>query len=331
MMHLVCLVGSVITCKRRLKYFELMLDSVRAQIQKPDGFFLSIYIEPSLGNVDLIHLTRDIPNVRILKNKTPKLQFVHFQIMFNKLDEYFPCDQKTQESFILFSDDDDLWHPERVYAYKQTWNHMKDEHRAITSSLCTGRTVTHLNPICKKHDDTVSVDDMLECGCAIFNTPPQLHENKPTLLMEYHQYAMKRFIVGEFLEDNLALIRCNRFADVQFRCFVHTYQPKAFKTGWMEPPSGWLYFYRGKRFDYASVTQPVTDQDGDPFAPENIRRVIRYYVEMADIPTEKDGAEQQIKKLWVQMGATKKNFEMITTLRCTVTKEYKEELNKFSL
>ena len=71
----VCLLASVIKEQRRLGFFRQLLESVRAQVIKPDEMIVSIFIDPSLEGDDKDTFWKDLfsgmPFLRVMRQKRP--------------------------------------------------------------------------------------------------------------------------------------------------------------------------------------------------------------------------------------------------------------------
>lgn len=111
-MHLVCMIASVIKDARRLRFFKTLLESICQQAVPPLVIFISIHIAPHLSvDWDSLLMKRSFAcPLRVLRQKREKLQFVQYKEMMDRLERVFPT-PAGKDAFIMFSDDDDLWHP----------------------------------------------------------------------------------------------------------------------------------------------------------------------------------------------------------------------------
>jgi hypothetical protein len=239
-MEIIGVIASVIKNEKRLISFRLLLDSIRSQTTKLDGLIISSYIDPSF-HVDSNELFSGLgANCHILLQKRAKRQFVQFKEISNCLDKKFP---DFKNKFLLFSDDDDLWSPNRVFAYKQAENIINDITYAIVFKESTKQKIGG----CKLHDETFGdVNEMFKCGCASFSA---VGGDKPTHV-EYHYYLVRQCVLADFVAKNRWLVEQNRFADMEFRIFVGDYKyPDGIKLH--TSPLVWTYFYR---FSHDSIT-----------------------------------------------------------------------------
>lgn len=255
--------ASVIRDERRLSYFRQLLNSIRAQTRAPTRLYISIHIVLDLSSEEWSSLFANLPgNPVILKQRHPKRQFVQYRELLKRA----AADLSGENTFILFSDDDDLWHPQRVACYLNWFDNMiqmgtpPDVISRMTSIQAREQTTPGLPcEVCQTNNSN-DVDAMLRCGCV---TIELLALEKGPMLLEYHQYAVRPRVLQEFLEKHVQLVETNRFADMEFRQFVRTYDDEKGCTGQLVPPH-WMYFYRQCDPSYDAVTRPmnlVTDME----------------------------------------------------------------------
>ena len=271
-LHLIGLVASVITEPVRLGFFKQLLLCIKRQTVPLDGLLISIYIDPCLS-VDMSELFRDMgKNVLILHQKSKKRQFVQYEELSRRVDSgAFACKDHSKATFLLFSDDDDIWNDNRVRAYHDMWKvvlERRDADPNQVSSICMMEKTTHTDHRCPEHAGSSNVDDMLECGCASFEV---ISQNTTDRIAEYHEYAVRPRVLREFCESHQRWVKHNRFADLEFRYYVCTFMPSVFFTV-LTFPRHWIYFYRGG--DYPSVTNPYKDR----------KSKMEYAVEMCECP-----------------------------------------------
>jgi len=289
-LHLVCFLASVITDKRRLEFFRMLLDSVRKQAMPLNGGFLvSIYLDPEL-EPDVKSLFRNLNcPVKLLIQKRPKKQFVQIAEMYSCWEKAFPC-PPDREPFFLFSDDDDLWSEHRTEAYFRIWDGACKSNFPLdkVTSICAREHTKHNDRLCEAHKDGSDVNAMIACGCVAFTEE---------IYPEYHEYAVRPFVVGEFLNTHDRLVRHNRFADMQFRSFVAGYS--GYNTLIIQTPV-WLYFYRKCDRTYICATNPVK-QTRQLYFPEDIKEItalVEYIAEISECPAMgPDRAAESLKNL----------------------------------
>lgn len=328
-MFLVGMLSSVIQDPLRLRYFRLLLDSVRNQQQPLDGFFVSIYVAPEL-EVDLTVLLRGIPNCRVLKHKSPKLQFVQIQHMADRLDQYFPC-PLNKKRFIMFSDDDDLWNSDRVSAYRITTEYAFENvpnEMAFVSSVCSRAQTVHNVISCDKlHKDESNVDDYLSCGCIKFQEIPKDE------IPEYHNYVVCDFVLTEFLKENKVMVQTNHYCDMHFGYFLCSYKAGLYRTlhvGY-QFENDWLYFYRSGPSSYLTASRFVKTTPGVSLEiskeHEKTRIYIRRYLEMLDVPRMHIRAEKELEKF--ERSVPRENWKLYTRLKKETQHQYEQEKTQF--
>lgn len=276
---IVCFLASVVTNEARLECFSHLLESIKRQSVPLDGLFVSVHFADSL-NVDVSQFFENIPcKLRLLKQKRPKPQFVQFREMYDRLAQNFG----EKDVNIMFSDDDDIWHEHRVYSYKRSFELSSVEKREMLSSfVCLESTA---QKYCTAHERSCfNVQTMLDCGCCIHK-----QYDRP-IFLEYHYYVIKSFVLGDFFKQKRWFVENNRFADMEFRCFVAEYKPEeGFHTAYFTPPT-WTYFYRFSGTWYPSVTCQFQLQD---FRPEFMFPYLNYLVEMLEAPSMDQTAKKQ--------------------------------------
>src|SRR5258708_7789844 len=128
--RIVCFCASHIDSEKRLARFKLMLKSWKEQ-NLPTGDLSTwkrlapLWISISYETTELETLTEsvilkmtDVPML-ILKNKSRKTQFQHY-LQLNKRIQKEPGFESMSEKgiWVLFTDDDDTWHRDRLENYR---------------------------------------------------------------------------------------------------------------------------------------------------------------------------------------------------------------------
>ena len=305
----VCLLASVIQEERRLAFFRQLLDTVRAQLVKPDEMIVSIFIDPSLegDNRDQFwkELFHDLPFVRVMRQKRKKRQFVQIAEMLGKVED-------SPSTFVIFSDDDDLWHPRRVFAYHALYNdtaQMSDSDMSKFSAMIILHDMKTNNTKCPDHRDTSDVDGMIKCGCVELHHVP--YEQRSGV--EYHHMAVRPAVIKDFIASNGRIVRHNRFADMFFRRFVIAYKPKDCRTTYSSPPH-WIYFYRHCDTSYECVTHPILNFDtGRKFTLEEADAYMQYVAEAEECEMMKPKIPfmaKQLAAMFTSLGVTEFEFLM---------------------
>lgn len=324
--YIVCFIASVIKEPRRLAFFKLLLDSIRGQTHLLDGLFISIYIDPSL-NVDWSNMFKGLGNTHILRQKNQKQQFVQIGEMSKKLESKFTCPQ-NKTLFIMFSDDDDLWHCDRVKQYAKSWNdaptYASPEKIASVASICMSESMT-IDISCNVHMNSSNVDEMIECGCVNVTIPTQ--EDAVNTMVEYHEYVVKHKVLIEFLKEYDWIVRNNRFADMEFRTFVARYNLERGSTIFIRPDT-WGYFYRKCDPTYVNVTNPTFSLKYGGFsARQDSKRaeiILRYVAEGQECKSMANIMTSHFEATCVAMSKDDKDREFITRLYLRIKMERNE-------
>jgi hypothetical protein len=286
-LHLVCFLASVVRDVRRLEHLKSMLESVRNQrIPLTGGLFVSIYVDPILGlsRANVRALFNGIPHLHIFLQKRPKLQFMQFYEMFTRLNAVFPC-PNGKALYIMFSDDDDLWHPQRTHYYHAL--HTGSSKRDNVTGLCLVEYAKTNNIACSTRHNN-DVDSMIACGCVKFE-----HKHGG----EYHQLAVKPIVLQDFFIKFLELCKRNRYADMEFRNFAFSYGGKQNMTVFGIPGT-WAYYYRHCDSSYACNSYPQIDFD--PTRELDIirdlpalRLMVQHVIDLEECTATKNIAEKQ--------------------------------------
>ena len=121
--HIICAIASHITNENRISFFENCLSSILEQNLFPSSIYISWSCAPQYFfkiQKLLTFFTQTIQqqnkniNVYIFHQPTSLFQFMHYKFIQNKLMD-ISFDTST---YLIFSDDDDVWHPNRVQEFE---------------------------------------------------------------------------------------------------------------------------------------------------------------------------------------------------------------------
>jgi hypothetical protein len=260
-MEVFCFIASVIKDDRRLRYFRYMLDSIRAQTMELSHIYISIHIDPLLikSDEEWKALFSNLPGkLVILRQRRAKRQFVQLRELYYRAEKSF-----TKESFVIFSDDDDLWHRDRVAAYVGWYTNAQKMNPSALSTIASVQAVEETKDRlpcerCRQHSER-DVDAMLRCGCITIELY-EANEANCHHCLEYHESAVRPHVMKDFFERHVELVETNRFADMQFRDFVRRYKPHECFTGTLFLKH-WLYYYRKCDSTYDAVTRPMRQEE----------------------------------------------------------------------
>ena len=243
--RLVGIVVSYMDTPQRWNYFEEMMLSICDQ----SAFLDTLYIGMSFPNIELAHeyenplrklIARMNPLViELIRTSKPRTQGE----MWYKLDNTFPK-IRDENTWVVFGDDDDLWHPDRVKHYSEgveTAIRMPYPVSDVRSLFYTeSKSVDE-----KLHIGTVlDVDLQLEAGALMKRktTAGKLLEGSiEEIGGNYVDHCVTGRIFHEFIHMSNNFMRSNNQYDVMFQSFIATY--KGFKNIIMKTES-WMYFWR---------------------------------------------------------------------------------------
>lgn len=151
MMKLICLIASHINSIQRIDHFMKLLDSIDNQTMKVD-VYISLSHDKKICGQNLNNLVHRLRTTHTLYlHEYPKKQFEHYTYLTSVIN-------LPDHSWVIFSDDDDFWHPERVqsyaYAIEQAvlYNFMSDKiiFRTVRSLTRTERPNLEIDRIDEK-------------------------------------------------------------------------------------------------------------------------------------------------------------------------------------
>jgi len=233
---LIALCASYINTETRLKHFFIMLNSWIHQ----EHLIPYLHISTSIVDDTLLEQFEDMRlaftqmHLEKLKDKILGIsvsrkvmkQFQHYKHIIDKNPELI-----EDNPWIMFTDDDDIWHPLRTVMYASTIQQIMKEYP----------TVNHINIPCyvesselDKKDYTTSfeIDEDIKKGYI-----KQLQSNE-----NYVCSCVKiELLYYFFLHSTDELLNCI-YADVKFRYFLVKHKDTALIS---EPwEQSWMYFYR---------------------------------------------------------------------------------------
>ena len=198
-MKLIILLASHIECKKRLQFFVKMLSMINEQIDYHEEIDLRVSLshEPSFSRDEIT-----FPVETISKNKykfyyqDSKLsQFEHYQFLVHSLEKL-----DDNDTWILFSDDDDEWGENRLAAY----------HYMINS---------------------IPIDELNFTSCICYTNDSNTTKNASTYIGSYVDYCIKLKYLRIFIDNCTFEQLQNKFCDCYFVKFMCTYGKGILKKG----------------------------------------------------------------------------------------------------
>lgn len=208
----------------------------------------------------------------------PRSQFEHFHCLEQELEELgarFPgpgqMGESIASSWVIFSDDDDLWHPHRSAVYAQQIDEVgaDPEVRAIVCPwYATPTPGVAGKPSAQRRPRWDEVDMFLEREKAMVHTstPPTAGSAEEHVDEEYWMYAVRYGSLQRFFAQATGGLLASPFCDVAFRAFVRRIGGSRGWTVYLEYRRGfpWMYYYDNEETGGASP--PSTGQWQSPLA-----------------------------------------------------------------
>ncbi len=218
---LTVLIASHVDDPARLRWFQCCLESIARQT-------VSVAVEIAWSS-DIVGAQRlfdrvrdDFISLRTFQSDGRRSQFRHYETLSD-----------GREGWILFSDDDDLWHPRRAEDYAIFASVSGILTCSCLHGLSSATSKTTLAEI--QPEDFEDVDRGVESGSASVQ-----NDRLDCKVANYTQLATSRRVLREFVARAGPLLD-DRYCDLAFSVFVRTYQPHntaVFKT------VQWNYYYR---------------------------------------------------------------------------------------
>lgn len=220
--QLIALCASHINSWPRLAHFRHMVHSWIDQVC-PIPLFVEMSVEtPDLADQIRVFLAKiDDPFLTITIADNKRSQFGHYQALVDRLGTCY------SHTWVLFTDDDDLWHPRRSETYANALANTPDLSIAShISSVCS-----YTRDICKKYADIASLAE-------IEHLPQTTHTMADR---DYVQLCIRFSDLRLFFNILPPVVRDYQCCDILIERFItHTLSRKAMHV---LPPVP-LYFYR---------------------------------------------------------------------------------------
>lgn len=274
------LLASHIGSRKRLAYLRLCLESISQQEDAPECLVVSWYADDSLAaEVAALFKTLKLPRVRLRVLRQPQRlsQYGHLREALAAFELEAPRGAAgAAASWLLFSDDDDIWHPKRVQFARLACADASPSSSAAAPSKRKGSA-----PQSSGNRDGRGRTNALAFGTYAYpiedagqeaRTAQEVHRLLDTRhcaiwlgASEIFQYAVRPDILREFVRHEAESVLSHRFADVRFAQYMKHErggvrelnaddlmqldgrQPASEreKSAWLV--RHWMYFYRNKR------------------------------------------------------------------------------------
>lgn len=218
---LIALCASHINTFARLKCFEYMVESWNAQ-QTPVLLFISMSYEQSLKNVvhHIVNTYMERYEYLIVKMFDQHFsQFEHYKYL-SFLSRKFV----TDDCWVMFTDDDDIWHPQRSEYYDEAAYRFESDQNLVRCSYYACQTKNK------------SLDKLFTYE-SVKNSDILYDKGNP----EYFQYSLRLSKLIQFVSECSTDLLKNKYCDVLFVKFMTT---KTVVYEWVVLKENWMYLVR---------------------------------------------------------------------------------------
>ena len=245
---LVAFCASHIDGLERLKCFRAMLTSWKEQ-SFPVYLYVCLSCEPAVGNVVqrvLEQAKAEHPMLQTCTHTGRLSQFEHYRCLtqfFSRKGGY------PEDLYVIFTDDDDLWHPHRAASYLRFYEQLHQRPEGFDSGPFA---LLSMIDAWKKVNaySAEDVERLVSAGDLPFK-PQAIPQDYVALCVPFR-------ILEEFIAKASPELLRHRYADVCFLTFVRAKDPKM-KIGQTQY---WTYFYRfDDKREQASLTG-ASDAEG---------------------------------------------------------------------
>lgn len=174
----------------------------------------------------------------IFPQSTKLSQFEHYRFLTTRMEE---------DTYILFTDDDDIWHKDRVFAFTEVY---KAIHFESSTNLLSVRIPVYLSSDNK--NNKLKVMTTCDIENAIKKGDVALVESDNTAFTEHWTYMVRLSTLCDFVMSCSDVILRHKYCDVLFIKFLRCckgYQNAVVYTN----KKTWMYYYRNCE-DVKSVT-----------------------------------------------------------------------------
>ena len=194
----VCLLATHISSAKRIDSLRHCLLSIAAQSTAP-----ALYISWSAATRELEDRVKALlresgmPVTQPFFHAKPLAQFEHYRFLATQLRETEKSMEATHglsHTWVLFSDDDDVWHPQRLHYYCVRLQELNAETRCKRAQIVRCDWHASLNP-----------------GAESKRPPPVTRADEVDPLLRSARWALKQPPPGEWAEHWCLMVRLDRF------------------------------------------------------------------------------------------------------------------------
>lgn len=255
-MRLVCFLASHVSSRERLdRLVDTLASIARQEPYGPPEVFMSWSASTQAlregARAVLEGFRGQIPGLHALEQDAQLSQFLHHASSLRKAGTDFRAD-----GWVLFSDDDDLWHPRRYFEFLYAASQVHADAN-VKSVAAFGHAQLRLNvaPRAVRPED---VDKLLLQGPLVCGLTDA--EKKSMDIPEYFDVAVRNEQFKNFLLRTPRTILASKFCD---RRFVLQFSVQGWGVRWFRPTC-WLYYY--SRADGITLAEDGSYKGGASFA-----------------------------------------------------------------
>lgn len=206
--RIICCIASHIDSIERFLCFKELWQSIKSQLKYPSFILISVSNSPELEQDlnEFLQNLRSCFNIKIVRSKKQS-QFQHYKQLLPELRKL------PDTTWIIFSDDDDIWHKRRIMSYSKTLD--------LPPSTSPGFIQSYLHG---KMEDG-------EIKCVTSN------------YVNYVDFLCRIKDVITFLERCSENVLSNRFCDVFFRRYIELLHGKNSMVV-NSDSDNWMYMWR---------------------------------------------------------------------------------------
>ena len=215
------LLASHVSSPERLAHLRSALDSIGAQSDAPDAMVLSWYADDTLASqVEALLSSSRVKNslrFRAVRQTRRLSQYQHLREALNALERELPPRDAPTSPWLLFCDDDDLWHPERTRLARLACAQASSEPAApgppsqpLIRAIGFGVYTYPTEGDAQAARTAADVDGAIRARHAAIWLG----------VSEIFQYAVRPSLLRDFLRGEPESVLAHRFADVRFATWM---------------------------------------------------------------------------------------------------------------
>jgi hypothetical protein len=245
--RLVCLLSSVVTSARKLDLLRCLIESAKSQESTDFTLAVSCFVAehvrpPDQGYGAWVKKLFDGVGKKqhVLVQHEIKPQFLGYADLIRDMEI-------LDDTWLMFSDDDDLWSPGRVKLFR-TCLAFDSSDVVLFDELCVinadaveaGKAgvryeCPHCGVCCQEFKNSKDVEDALAKNCCVRFASLVDGEG------EMNSFCVKISVFRGFVQTNMYFVSCNKYCDMLFFWWL---KQRGHHTVKFDNRRGWLYFYR---------------------------------------------------------------------------------------